>query len=289
MRIAFFGTDHFSVGVLEQLAAAGILPSLVVCAPDRPAGRHMEMKEPEAKAWAKARGIEVMQPEKLDAGFAAALEERGRGNGGWDAFAVASYGKIIPQAVLDVPAKGCLNVHPSPLPRHRGATPIEAAMLADEKDTGVSVILMDAKMDHGPLVAQAPMIFDEWPTRPEVEQRGAQIGGDLLAATLPGWVAGTVASAPQDESLATYTKLLEKADGDLALAAAEREKFLRVQAMAPWPGAFMFADTKSGQRLRVKILSARWDAENSRCLFEKVVPEGHAAMDWESFENGFLK
>jgi methionyl-tRNA formyltransferase len=285
MRIAFFGTDHFSVEVMERLAATGVSPALVVCAPDRPAGRGMALREPDAKVWAKRRGAEVLQPEKPDAAFADELRARGP----WDAFCVASYGKIIPQAVLGIPAKGCLNVHPSLLPRHRGATPIEAAILADEKETGVTVILMDAKMDHGPIVAQEAVTFDEWPARTEVERRTARIGGDLLAAALPKWLAGEIGATPQDESAATYTKMLEKSDGDLAKATTERERFLRVQAMSPWPGAFLFAAAKNGQTVRVKILEARWDAENGRCVFEKVVPEGKGAMDWASFENGFLR
>jgi methionyl-tRNA formyltransferase len=285
MKLAFFGTDHFSVEVLERLGAAGISPSLIVCAPDRPAGRGMEMREPDAKVWAKRQGVPVRQPEKLDTAFVGELAAAGP----WDAVAVASYGKIIPQAVLDVPANGCLNVHPSLLPRHRGATPIETAMLADEKATGVTVILMDAKMDHGPIVAAAPVTFDEWPTRPEVERLTAKIGGDLLAEILPKWLEGSAVAAPQDEAAATYTTMLQKAAGDLSSATTEREKFLRVQAMAPWPGAFMVVTAKNGLPVRVKILSAQWDAENSRCVFEKVVPEGKGAMDWASFENGFLR
>jgi methionyl-tRNA formyltransferase len=285
MRIAFFGTDHFSVGVTEQLAAAGIPVSLVVCAPDRPAGRGMEMREPDAKVWAKRNGVAVMQPEKLDESFVADL----RAHGPWEVFCVASYGKIIPQAVLDIPQRGCLNVHPSLLPRHRGATPLEAAMLADEKDTGVTVIQMDAKMDHGPIVAAREVRFDEWPARGDVERRTAEMGGALLAEVLPGWVEGSIEAREQDESLATYTKKLEKADGDLSKAPTEREKFLRVQAMSPWPGAFLFVEGKNGQLVRVKILEARWDTENQKCVFEKVVPEGKNAMDWASFENGFLK
>jgi methionyl-tRNA formyltransferase len=285
MKIAFFGTDHFATGVLNQLAAAGTAPALVVCSPDRPAGRHMELKEPDAKVWAKEHGVEVLQPEKLDDAFVAELAARGP----WEVFTVASYGKIIPQAVLDVPARGCLNVHPSLLPRHRGATPIEAAMLADEKDTGVTVIQMDAKMDHGPIVAVEPVRFDEWPTRGVIELHMAEVGGALLAQTLPGWVAGAVPATAQDESRATYTKKLEKSDGDLTDVQTEREKFLRVQAMSPWPAAFLVVNDKNGYPIRLKILSAKWDAENHRCLFERVVPAGHHAMDWVSFENGFLK
>jgi methionyl-tRNA formyltransferase len=285
MRIAFFGTDHFAATVLDRLAAAGIIPALIVCAPDRPAGRGLEIREPDAKVWAKRYGAAVMQPERLDEAFADEL----RAAGPWDAFAVASYGKIIPRRVLEIPARGSLNVHPSLLPRHRGATPIEAAMLADEKETGVSVILMDEKMDHGPLLAQIPANFDEWPARPEAERRTAELGGDLLADVLPCWINGKVASRPQDETRATYTKMLEKSDGDLAKATTERERFLRAQAMTPWPGAFLFAAAKNGKPIRVKVLEARWDDEAKRCVFEKVVPEGHKAMDWASFENGFLK
>jgi methionyl-tRNA formyltransferase len=285
MKIAFFGTDHFSVGVMEALREAGLAPQLIVCAPDRPAGRGLEVREPEAKVWAKRNGAEVMQPEKLDVLFVDELRARGP----WDAFCVASYGKIIPQAVLDIPARGCLNVHPSLLPRHRGATPIEAAMLADEKSTGVTVIKMDAKMDHGPIVDAREVRFGEWPVRAEVERRTAEIGGALLAEILPGWVSGAATGDEQDEARATYTKKLEKADGDLSNVTDQREKFLRVQAMSPWPGAFMYVTAKNGQQVRVKVLEARWDAENNRCVFEKVVPEGKGAMDWASFENGFLK
>lgn len=285
MRIAFFGTDRFATTTLDRLAAAGIAPAAIVCAPDRPAGRGMELREPEAKAWAKRHGVTCLQPEKLDEAFAADLRARGP----WDAFAVASYGKIIPARVLEIPASGCLNLHPSLLPRHRGATPIEAAMLADERDTGVSVILMDEKMDHGPILAQAALAFDEWPARPEVERRAAEVGGDLLADTLTAWLAGGIAAQPQDESRATYTKMLQKADGDLAKATTERERFLRIQAMSPWPGAFLYVTAKNGRPVRVKILSARWDAEARRCAFGSVVPEGRGATDWESFENGFLR
>lgn len=283
-RFAFFGTDAFSVGVLDALEAAGLTPAVIVAAPDRPAGRGMEVQEPATKAWGKARGIPVAQPEKPDDVFASKL----RAAGPWDCFAVASYGKIIPASVLDVPAKGSLNVHPSLLPAHRGATPIEAAMLADEKATGVSVILMDAKMDHGPIVAAKNFRFAEWPTRREVEAALASQGGELLAEVLPRWVAGEIEAREQDHAAATYTKKLEKADGDLALCATEREKFLRTQTMNPWPGAFFVVD-RDGKPMRVKVAAASWDEAAQRCVFERVVPEGRGEMDWTSFRNGFLQ
>ncbi|HEY4507891.1 MAG TPA: methionyl-tRNA formyltransferase [Candidatus Paceibacterota bacterium] len=283
-RFAFFGTDAFSVGVLEALAARGLPPALVVTAPDRPAGRGLALTEPAAKVWAKARGVALLQPEKLDEAFAAALASAGP----WDCFAVASYGKIVPRSVLEVPRCGSLNVHPSLLPRHRGAAPIEATVLADERETGVTVILMDEKMDHGPILGRAGISFDEWPTRPEIEAKLATVGGELLAELLPKWIAGKIEATPQDESAATYTKKLERQDGDLSLAKTEREKFLRVQAMSPWPSAF-FTVEHGGKMVRVKVTAARWDAENQRCVFGRVTPEGHGEMDYASFQNGFLK
>ena len=143
IKFAFWGTDEFSVNVLEALKTAELLPSLIVTAPDRPAGRGNKMRSPSVKIWAEENGLKVVQPEKLNAEFIAELK-----NENCDLFALASYGKIIPQAVLDLPAKGTLNVHPSLLPKYRGAPPIESAMLTDDKETGVTIMLMDDKMDH---------------------------------------------------------------------------------------------------------------------------------------------
>jgi methionyl-tRNA formyltransferase len=210
LKFAFFGTDNFSVGVLNELEKAGILPQLMIMAPDRPSGRGHEVHSPIAKKWAETRNIRVLQPEKLDEQFVAELKKEN-----WDLFAVASYGKIISQAVLDIPKKGTLNVHPSLLPLYRGASPIESAMLDDVKETGVTILLVDEKMDHGPILNQEFVFFEEWPKKMEVEDKLAQVGGELLAKTIPLWIDGTLDEQEQDHDTATFTKKITKEMGEI--------------------------------------------------------------------------
>ena len=144
----FFGSDDFSISILDALCKAGFVPSLVVAPPDRKQGRGMQLTAPATKIWAEEHSIEVFQPETLDDNAVSFLKEKIYT---WDFFVVASYGLIIPQTILEIPTYGALNVHPSLLPKYRGATPVESAMLADDKETGVTIMLMDNKMDHGPL------------------------------------------------------------------------------------------------------------------------------------------
>jgi len=148
--IVFFGTSRFSVIVLEELKKAGIMPELVVTAPDTPQGRKLILTPPPVKAWAQENGVKFLQPQKLDDSFIGQLSKVNA-----QLFLLASYGKIIPQKVLDLPQHGTLNVHPSLLPKYRGPSPIQSQILADDKNVGVSIILLDEKMDHGPIVGSA--------------------------------------------------------------------------------------------------------------------------------------
>lgn len=286
---AFFGTDDFSVRVCERLAAAGLAPAVVITAPDRPAGRKRELTPPPLKLWAIERGITVLQPEKLTQEFADDLRSRGP----WDCFAVASYGRIIPQRVLDIPARGSLNVHPSLLPLLRGASPIESAILGDHKKTGVSIILMDALMDHGPILSQQTYEVAEWPSRLELEPKLADIGGDMLAKAIIGWVAddGSVVATEQDHDAATFTKKIEKADAEIDLSADPYENFRKVQAYAGWPQAHFYFDKENGTKIRVIIKAARFEGTTTSgaLVIERVLPEASHEMSWEDFRRGFLK
>ena len=145
MRYAFFGSAPLGVPSLDALAAAGLLPALVVTQPDRPVGRGRVLTSPPEKDWALARNIPALQPEKIDRDFIATLAAES-----WDVFVVTAYGKMLPQALIDIPRKGVVNVHPSLLPRLRGPSPIRTAILRDEKKTGVTIMLIDVQMDHGP-------------------------------------------------------------------------------------------------------------------------------------------
>jgi methionyl-tRNA formyltransferase len=289
MNFIFFGTDSFSVGVLDELKTAGLMPQIIVTAPDRPAGRGNKMKKPEVKIWAEENNVKILQPEKLDSDFVKQIE------GEWDMFALASFGKIIPNSVLEIPKKGMLNVHPSLLPKYRGASPIESAMLADDKNTGVTIMLVDSDMDHGPILLQEVVEIKEWPTKIELETQLAKTGGQLLAQSMIMYQNDEIVPIEQDHEKATFTKKISKTDGlitpDFVLDAEEldtdsaREIFLKIQALNPWPGVYFFFK-KQGEDLRVKITEAEWINDNIK--IKKVLPAGKNEMSWENFKNGFL-
>ena len=275
LRYAFFGTPMVAVWVLEELAASGMLPVVIVTAPDRPAGRGMQLQKSEVKTWAEARGIPVLQPEKLDDAFVAALAAYG-----CDVLLVAAYGKILRENILTLAPHGCLNVHPSLLPKYRGAAPIEAQLLADEKDVGVSLMQMDAEMDHGPIIAQERIEVEGWPVmRSVLSELLARAGGRLAAARMPLWIEGAIA-APQQHDLATYTRKTEKEDGLIDPNGPARENYLKYCAYEGWPGLYFFAE-KNGKPVRVKVAKARY--ENDSFVIEEVIPEGKRAMPYARF------
>ncbi len=288
-NFVFFGTDKFSTIVLERLKLAGFIPQIVVCAPDKPSGRGQQIQKPESKIWAEENSISVLQPEKLNDDFVGELKKIN-----WDFFVVASYGKIIPKTVIDLPGFGSLNVHPSLLPKFRGASPIESAILADEKETGVTIMLVDAEMDHGPILNKEIVKFDEWPAKIVVENKLAEIGGDMLAKTITGFISGDIKPEEQNHNDATFTKKITKEDGEISFSAningepkeVQYKKFLKIQALNPWPGVYFFI--KHGEKeIRVKITAANFN--NEKLEIEKVIPEGRKEMSYNDFEKGFLK
>lgn len=295
MNFAFLGTDSFSVTVLEELKKAGLLPKLVIAVPDRPSGRGHQISKPESKIWAEQNNISVIQPPKLNADFINELINFPKENGfdEWDIFIVASYGKIIPNEILEMPRKKTLNIHPSLLPLYRGASPIESAMLDDAKETGVTIILVDEEMDHGPILNQEVVMFNEWDSRPIVEERLAKVGGSLIANSLPLWMNDEIEPQEQNHDGATYTKKISKEDGEISVSdilsedldsATAREIFLKIQTFQPWPNVFFFIKHKD-KNIRVKITKAAW---NGRLEVLRVIPEGRKEMDFESFKKGFL-
>jgi methionyl-tRNA formyltransferase len=233
---AYFGTPALSTVVLNSLEARGFLPALVVTAPDKPAGRGLELQPSPVKRWALERNIDVVTPEKLrDPQFLAEL-----GNTDWDVFIVAMYAKLIPKELLDMPRRGVLNVHPSLLPKFRGPSPVLSAILADERETGVSIMQLTEGMDEGPVVAQARIEIEEeaWPLKgSQMETLLAQEGGNLLAELLPDWVAGSLTPEEQDATKATYTKKFDSTDALLDLT-NPREAFLKIRAFDQSPRAY---------------------------------------------------
>ena len=198
LNFAFFGTPDFAVSFLDELEKSGLKPALVISMPDKPKGRKLILTSPPVKIWAEKRGIPVLQPEKLDSDFISKLKTID-----YKLFIVAAYGKMIPKEILDIPERGVLNIHPSLLPRLRGASPIESSILNDERPTGVSLMLMNEKMDEGPILAQEELPIKKWPKAPELSDTLARMGARLLAKIIPDWLSGELVPKEQDESKAT--------------------------------------------------------------------------------------
>ena len=281
----FFGTPQFAVTILNELEKKGLIPSLIITQEDKPRGRHLSITPPEVKVWAIERGIEIFQPKTLkDGSCVKYLKDRSPKNG-WDVFVVASYGKIIPEEVLSLPHKGTLNVHPSLLPKLRGSSPIEGAILNEEK-TGVSIMLLDKEMDHGPILAQKEVPIQPWPPyAPELENTLAQEGGSLLAEILPRWINGSIEARDQDHSNATYTEKTRKEDAYINLTDAPELNLKKIKAYSGWPNAYTFFTYKE-KELRLIIKSAH--IENDTLILDTVIPEGKKEMPFKEFEKRFL-
>ena len=287
---AFFGTSSLSVRVLEALKAHGFLPALVVTAPDKPQGRGLESVPSPVAQWAAAHEIEIIKPAALkDEALVAEL-----GNTEWDVFVVAMYAKLIPPALLDMPKRGCLNVHPSLLPKFRGPSPILSAILADERETGVSVMRLTETMDAGPVVAQASIELeeDEWPPRGSVfEELLATEGGNLLAEVLPDWLAGTLEAQPQDDTLATFTKKFSDADARVEFdpacpptGAEARAALLKIRTFDKSPRAhFFLTDPEKPDARPMRVIITDAAIENDTLKLLTIIPEGKREMPYEDF------
>lgn len=287
---AFFGSSRFSVIVLNELEKLSFVPTLIVTTPDKPRGRGLLIQQNPVKEWAFQRNITALDPVKLDARFIEELNSSVNKTG-CGLFVVASYGKIIPLAVFNIPLHKTLNVHPSLLPKYRGASPLQSVILNDDKNTGVSIMRISEKMDEGPIIAQKEVSINEWPVYEEFEEVMAKAGAQLLAETIPNWIEGRIKEQPQDDSKATYTKRIVKDDALLDLTGDERMNFLKVQAFHEWPGAHFIAESRrlkvegGNKKLRVKVTKASF--RGGQLIIEKVIPEGSKEMGYEDFLRGY--
>ena len=276
LNFAFFGTSEFSVKILEKLIENGYVPSLIITAPDKPQGRKMIMTPPPVKVFAQTHNLKIDQPERLavkpPSGCLTAKP--------FDLFIVASYGKIIPKSILDIPKFGALNVHPSLLPKFRGPSPIQSFILSGEKKTGVTIMLMDEQVDHGPILAKQELEFSKINAK-ELEEKLAELGGQMLVDTIPKWINGEIKAEKQDHSQATFTKKINKEEGFVDLEKDNPELiYKKFIAFQPWPGIYYFAQ-KNNQKTRVIITDMEF--KNGRLLIKKVKPEGKNEMDYGKF------
>jgi methionyl-tRNA formyltransferase len=244
LRLVFFGTPAFAVPALRRLLASPHEVTAVVTQPDRPRGRGQQVSAGPVKELALGAGIPVHQPERLKTGDFPALLAACEADLG----VVAAYGRILPEAVLATPRLGMINIHASLLPLYRGAAPVHRAVLAGERETGVSIMRVVRELDAGPVFATARHSIGPHDTSAEVERALAALGADLCARVIEDLAEGRAVEAPQDESRATYAPRLTKGDAPLDWSRSAGELHNQVRGLHPWPHA---ETTIEGRRLLV--------------------------------------
>ena len=234
MRVVFMGTPEFAVTPLEHLLLNRYEVVAVYTRPDRPAGRGRHLVSPPVKTLAENWRLPVLQPPNLvEAAVVAELAEYRP-----DVIVVAAFGQILPPAVLALPRHGCLNIHPSLLPRHRGASPVVSAILAGNEFTGVSIMLLDSGLDTGPVLVRAQIAIAAGDTTGSLNGKLARVSAGLLQEVLQRWPRGEITPQPQDEAGASYGGVITSEQGEIDWSLPAVDIWCRVRAFQPWPGCY---------------------------------------------------
>lgn len=298
-RVFFFGSSEFSLPILSRLHQDKWNIAAVITLPDRPKGRSLKLTPTPVKVLAKKLGLLVRDWASLKAD--GVFEELKVLSG--DFAVVAAYGQLIPEQILSVTRKDFLNVHPSLLPKYRGSSPIQYALLNGEKTTGISIIILDLKMDHGPVLAQKEVAIEPEDNYQTLHDRLARVSADILSDCLTPWISGTKIPRSQDDRRATYTKLLTREDGRVNWKKTSEEITRQIRAFTPWPGTWSMLGTE-----RVKFFKAcpaEYSAvmppgqiqtknsqllvgcgNNTALLIEQLQPEGRKVMGASAFLKG---
>src|SRR5687767_9545301 len=246
-RMIFMGTPQFAVPSLLTLVEQPYMIT-VVTQPDRPSGRGSKVTPPPVKLAAQELGLPIIQPKSLkNPAFRAQIAELSPA-----LIVLVAYGEYVAPALLDLPQRGSINLHPSLLPRWRGSTPIQSTILAGDAETGVTIIKMDRGLDTGPILSQRSVPIEPEETHPQLATRLAQLGAELLVETIPAWLRGEITPQPQDDSQATLTHTLKREDGLLDWTRPSEELARRVRALQPWPSTSTYWDGRL-----LKVLRAR--------------------------------
>ena len=243
-RIAFLGTGSFGVPLLARVAQLAD-DLVVVSQPDRPAGRRLQLRATPASTFAREHGIAVLTPQRIRSDEARTALRTFEPDG----LLLVAYGQLIPEDILGLGGRPPLNVHPSLLPRHRGAAPVAGTIRAGDAEGGVSLMVMTAELDAGPIVARWPVRLSGRETTPELEAILADLGAEVVPPVLERWAAGPVPSTPQDERLATHVRPFRREDGWINWQRAAVDIDRQVRALQPWPGAWTTID---GRRIHIR-------------------------------------
>lgn len=264
----FFGTPEVASETLDILFSRGFVPTVVVTSPDKPQGRGLKMTSTPVKEWARAHSIPVLEPEKIDIVFEKKLAE-------FDcAIAiVVAYGKILPQSFIESFPLGVLNIHYSLLPKYRGASPVESALVHGDIETGVTIQKMAYELDAGDIVRMDTVSILPNDTTTTLRARLIKIGANLLAETLPDYVAGKIIPMPQDHAQATKAGKMKKEDGDITNETSDQVKWNKYRAYHEWPRTYFF---KNGKRIIISDATF----ENGTFVIKRVIPEGKKEIDY---------
>jgi methionyl-tRNA formyltransferase len=277
IKYIFFGTDKFATAILDELKKSNFLPTIIITTEDKPKGRNLLLTPPEVKVWAEKENIPYFQFKSLKNKEA---EEQIKSWGEFDVFIVASYGKIIPENILNLPKFKTINVHPSLLPKWRGPSPIESSILNDN-ETGVTIMRLDNEVDHGPILEQEKIEILNWPPyKNELLDLLAVKGAELLVKILPLLISSQIEEKEQNHSKATFCQKIKKSDGEINLADSAEKNLRKIRAFDGWPTAYFFMDT-NGKRIRIIIKKASLD--EGKLVIERIIPEGKKEMDYKDF------
>lgn len=259
----FFGTPDIAAETLQQLFDANYIPTLIITGPDRPVGRGLVMTPNPVKIWADMHGITTLQPDTIDSAFIDQLKKTS-----CDIFIVVAYGKILPEPLIYLPKFGTLNIHYSLLPRWRGASPAEAAILANDTETGVTIQSMVYQLDAGDVVAQTKTPINQDETTPELRGRLSVMGSQLLIDTLNNLEERLQHKIPQDQQGVTKCGKIKKTDGEISKQDEKEAIYRKYRAYQPWPGIYYFDD--SGKRVKITEMKRI----NGTPTITKIIPEG---------------
>jgi methionyl-tRNA formyltransferase len=275
----FFGTPTIATIALDQLMRQEYVPSLIVTNPDAPAGRRQVLTQPPVKQWAEDHAVPCIQPVSLK--DPALIDMLACGN--YDFFVVYAYGKLLPQSVLEIPRFCTINGHPSLLPKLRGASPIRSSLLSDLDAVGVTIIKMDEKLDHGPILTQEKILLTKPVLGRELDYTLSVRVGQLLGLTMDDVYTGTHSPLPQEDSEATYCGKITKEMGELNIdphalpfGTEAHDAYRKICAFDGWPGTFFMYNGK-----RIKITAAHIDQDT--LMVERVIPEGKNEMPFDQY------
>lgn len=253
-KIVFLGTPTFAVPVLKKLIDNDLKPFLVVTQPDKPVGRKQELTPSPIKQLAMEAGIQVAQPDTKD-DLATVLKELEI-----DVCVLVAYGMIIPEEALNIPKAGFVNLHPSKLPKYRGPSPIQAAILNGDSQTAVTIIKLDADMDSGPIIAQQDMAIEDTDNYSSLSDKLSEVGAELMVEILPDYITGTMKLSDQDDALATYCSLVKRDDGQVNWSKSAIQIHRQFKAFSHWPGVFTYLDKKRLKIANLDVLEGDFPA-----------------------------